>query len=90
MPEEIIETEEITETAAGTENGAGTATETAAETDVETDTEAGTVETVIIVPVIEDSLSAISRQLDRMYVLGFVILIVLFIMCLFTVIRRSD
>lgn len=78
MPEEIIETEEITETGAGTENG------------IEEETESTTVETFIIVPGTEDSLSAISRQLDRMYVLGFVILIVLCIMCLFTVIRRSD
>lgn len=84
MPEEIIETEEVTETDIETE------TEAATETDIETETEAATVETVTVVPGAEDSLFAISRQLDRMYVLGFAILITLCILCLFTVIRRSD
>lgn len=78
MPEEIIETEEITETGAGTDNG------------IEEETEAATVETVIIVPVIEDSLSAISKRLDSVFVLGSVIAFLLAVLCVFTIVRRSD
>lgn len=56
----------------------------------ESETETGTVEAVTIVPSAEDSLFAISKRLDAMYILGYAILFSLCILCLFTVIRRSD
>lgn len=86
MPEEIIETEigpeDVTETGAGTEIGIVTETEAGTETE--------TVETIIIVPSAEDSLFAISKRLDSLYILGYGILFSLCLLCIFTIIRRSD
>lgn len=65
-------------------------TEIGAENVTKSESETGTIEAITVVPSSEDSLFVISERLDSMYILVCVILFLLCILCLFTVIRRSD
>lgn len=59
-------------------------------TETETGTEVETVETIIIVPGYEEGLSGISGILNRISVTCFIIAFLLLVLCLFTIVRRSD